>query len=358
MRLAIHKLMMPLRRPFVIAHGSTDEQRALIVELSDGTHSGFGEASESSVYGHTIESMEASLERVRPIVESLQLDSGEAVWNRLKGLLSDDQFALGALDVAAHDLYGRTRNRPCYKLWGLHWGDVPDSSLTFGIDTIEAMIRRWREQPEWKVYKLKLGFPDDIDHVRALRRHTAARLYVDVNCGWTVGETIAKSYELRELGVEFIEQPLPPSAPHCDHKRLFRESALPIVADESCCGEADLDACAAVFHGINVKLCKCGGLSPALRMLQAARSKGLLTMVGCMVESSIGISAAAQLLPLLDFADLDGAMFLRCDPAIGITLTRGKVEQPKRPGCGSCLIPVGQTPIRAEYGRPREGCNA
>ncbi len=337
MRLAIHKLSMPLRRPFVMAHESITEQRALVVELSDGTNRGFGEAPESNLYGHTIESVEASIEGVRADVECARLDSGESIWDKLAHRLSDDPFALSALDIAAHDLYGHIQRRPSYEMWGLRWSGVPESSLTVAIDTPVEMIRSLQEQPGWEVYKVKLGYPDDVQHLRELRKHTTSRFRVDVNCGWTTDEAIAKSHELRELGVEFIEQPLSPDLPRCSHEKLFRESALPIIADESCRREADLDSCAEVFHGVNIKLCKCGGVTPALRMLRGARSRGLLTMVGCMIESSIGISAAAQLLPLLDYADLDGATFLSHDPAVGITLDRGKVQQPIRPGCGGYL---------------------
>jgi len=173
--------------------------------------------------------------------------------------------------------------------------------------------------------------------VSRLRQHTAATFRVDANCAWGAEQTIEFSYEMKDLGVELIEQPMERGLPREQYERVFLESALPIIADESCCEEADVEKCVGAFHGINVKLCKCGGLTPAVRMLKQARSLGLYTMVGCMAETSIGISAAAQLLPLLDFADLDGALLLGTDPAEGVQVDRGKVHLAELPGCGAVL---------------------
>ncbi len=142
---------------------------------------------------------------------------------------------------------------------------------------------------------------------------------------------------LADLGVEFIEQPLPIETPRDDKLRVFRHSALPIIADEDCQVIADVEACCGLYHGVNVKICKCGGLSPALEMLINARSRDLKTMVGCMVESSVGISGAAQLLPLLDYADLDGAVLLRSEPCNGVSVTKGKVTLSQLAGCGAEL---------------------
>jgi L-alanine-DL-glutamate epimerase-like enolase superfamily enzyme len=337
MKLSYHEISMPLRRPFTISRESITSQRTLIVELSDQGESGYGEVTENSFYGRTIESIVESIEKVRTRVETLSLHAGDVVWSAVSQLLCKDPFALAALDIAAHDLYGRLMKRPCFELWGLEWENVQDSSLTIGLASVDEMTSRLLEQPGWSTYKIKIGVPHDVELVRALRRHTDACFRVDANCGWTVKEAIQKSRELRELGVEFIEQPLPPTLPLSDHQCLYSKTALPIVADESCCRESDLDSCAKAFHGINVKLCKCGGLTPALRIIQRAREKGLRTMVGCMIESSIGISAAAQLLPLLDAADLDGAIFLKDDPATGVILDRGVVSRPTLHGCGGRL---------------------
>jgi L-alanine-DL-glutamate epimerase-like enolase superfamily enzyme len=224
-------------------------------------------------------------------------------------------------------------------MWGLDWNSIPQSSYTIAIDSIPKMLDKLAEQSGWPIYKIKLGTDHDLEIVKALRLATSAQLRVDANCAWTVQQAIEMSEALADLGVEFIEQPLPAGAPAADHRRLYLESRLPIIADESCCHEQDVAACHRLFHGINIKLCKCGGLTPAKRMLTQARQLGMKTMVGCMIESSIGISSAAQLLPLLDFADLDGACLLAADPAQGVILDKGTVRLSDRVGHGGRLQP-------------------
>jgi L-alanine-DL-glutamate epimerase-like enolase superfamily enzyme len=192
-------------------------------------------------------------------------------------------------------------------------------------------------EPHWPIYKIKLGTKKDIAIVSELRKHTDAIFRVDANCGWSANETIANSLELKSFNVEFIEQPLPITAAREEKRRVFEKSAIPVLADEDCQVIDDVVACHELYHGINVKLCKCGGLSPALTMLHKARELGMKTMVGCMIESSIGISGAAQLLPLLDFADLDGASLLSHDPAAGVKIVNGKIEKPHLPGTGASL---------------------
>jgi len=172
-----------------------------------------------------------------------------------------------------------------------------------------------------------------VETIQALREHTEAVFRVDANCGWAPDEAATLSAEMARHGVELIEQPLPPEA--CEAQaQLFRESTLPIIADENCVGEADVPLCIDHFHGINIKLCKCGGLTPARRMITTARDHGLKVMVGCMTESSVGISAAAQLTPLLDYADLDGAVLLAKDAADGVQLHQGQFVFPSEPGLG------------------------
>ncbi|QEG33923.1 dipeptide epimerase [Bythopirellula goksoeyrii] len=337
MKLLLHEISVPLLKPFKISRGTVNEQTILIVELQKDGQSGFGEVGENGYYGHSLETMTESILRVTSRVESTCLSSGDAVWEAVNEQLSSDRFALSALDMAAQDLFAKLHGRPCYQEWGLQWTSLPESSFTISIGTPEEMVLQLKEQPGWRIYKIKLGVPDDIEIVRALRLHTDAVLRVDANCAWTVQEAITKSIVLKDLGVEFIEQPLPRESTKEEQELVYRESALPIIADESCCLPRDVERCAGAFHGINVKLCKCGGPTPALAMLKQARSLGLHTMIGCMLETSIGISAAAQLLPLLDYADLDGAILLGNDPAEGVTIDRGVVSLANRPGCGGRL---------------------
>ena len=338
MKLTLHRFTLPLEHEFTIARGSLTHQRTLIVQLTHDGKSGFGEATEDTYYGQTLDSMTESIERVRNRVETYQFGVPDDLWAAIEPDLHGSYFALSALDMAAHDLFGKLQGQPTYRLWGLEWDRVPESSYTIGIDTIDKMVAKLRERPGWSVYKIKLGTPDDVHIVRELRRHTDAVFRVDANCGWTAEEAIEMSRVLQDLNVEFIEQPLPAAADRDDVRRVFDGSVLPIIADESCVAEADVDRCHGQFHGINVKLCKCGGLTPAVRMLRNARSLGMKTMVGCMVETSVAISAAAQLLPLLDYADLDGAVLLKQDPATGVRVEQGHFHLSKQPGCGTELL--------------------
>jgi L-alanine-DL-glutamate epimerase-like enolase superfamily enzyme len=329
--------ILRLRHSFGIARETINEQPTLIVTLDDGRHQGYGEATTNSYYGVTLDSMRASLDKVRPWVESIADLDPTRLWEEAAALLPDDPFALCALDMAAWDLWGKRRGAPLYRLWGLSIANVPPSNFTIGIDTVEVMIAKLREMPGFPVYKIKLGTQYDLEIVRALRRETDVPFRVDANCGWSADETIANARELAQLNVEFIEQPLP-AREWEGMRRVFRDSALPLIADESCICEGDVDRCRGYFHGVNIKLVKCGGLTPARRMIARARQLGLRTMVGCMTESTVGISAIAQLLPLLDYVDMDGAALLAADIATGATLDRGLCRYPDANGTGAQLL--------------------
>ncbi|MHB1037981.1 MAG: dipeptide epimerase [Pirellulales bacterium] len=337
MELFLHCFDLPLRHVFTISRGSTHVQKTLVVELRQGDMRGYGEAVDYPFYGATIENMTAALEQVRPQLEAADLDDPASLWQRLRPMLGENSFAQCALDCAAYDLWGKLRGQPVWKLWGLSLDRLPPSDYTIGIDAIETMVAKLREFPGWPVYKIKLGTPDDLAIVRQLRKHTVAAFRVDANCAWGVEETIRNAAALAELGVEFIEQPLDP-ADRDGAQEVFRRSALPIIADESCQRESDVDRALGCFHGINIKLIKCGGLTPARRMIARARELGLSVMVGCMTESTVGISAIAQLLPLLDYADMDGAVLLARDIATGVTIDRGRACYSDENGCGVRLV--------------------
>ncbi|CAN5564702.1 dipeptide epimerase [soil metagenome] len=337
MQLIFHRVDLRLNHTFTIAHDSRDVQPTLIVELRDGEHSGFGEATATRYYGITIDGMVAVLDAIRERIEAYKLTNPEIFWADMQPLLANNPFALCALDQAAWDLWAKQQGKPLYKLWNLDPAKSPLTDYTIGLDTPERMVEKMQERP-WPLYKIKLGRPDeDIALVRALRQHTDAVFRVDANCGWTAGDAIRKSRELAALGVEFIEQPLPADDWE-GAKRVADQSILPIIADESCIVETDVERCAGYFHGVNIKLTKCGGITPARRMIARARELGLRVMVGCMTESSVGISAIAQLLPLLDYADLDGAMLIANDPATGVTFDYGKVIYADENGTGVRLV--------------------
>ena len=336
MQLHLHPYDLHLKHTFTIAHDSRDVQPTLIVELRDGDFSGFGEATMNNYYGVTIDGMKSALERVREAVESYVWGTPENLWEMAHPALQDSPFALCALDMAAHDLFAKQQGRKLYESWGLSTANNPLTNYTIGIDSVEKMVAKMQEVP-WPLYKIKLGTADDLAIVRELRRHTDAPFRVDANCAWTAERAIAYAPELKALGVEFIEQPLP-AADRAGMARVFAESTLPVIADESCIVESDVDLCAGLFHGVNVKLTKCGGLTPARRMIARAKVLGMKTMVGCMTESSVGISAIAHLLPLLDYVDMDGTLLIDNDPATGVAFDYGRVVYAEENGTGAGLL--------------------
>ena len=336
MKLHLHRFDLPLKYTFTLSRSSIDVQPTLIVELEEAGMRGYGEATQNLHYGVTISSIAEPLKRLRATIEACQWDDPAEFWQQLAPDLSAYPFAQCALDEAAHDLWGKLQGQPVFRLWDLQAEPRPETSFTIGIDTIEVMVEKLLEMPNWPIYKIKLGTPQDLEIIRSLRRHTDAVFRVDANCGWGVRETVENSRALADLDVEFIEQPLPRD--QWDQMLQVKQSAaLPVIADESCISEDDVARCAGCFDGINIKLVKCGGPTPARRMITQARRLGLSTMVGCMVESTVGISSIAQLLPLLDYADLDGPLLLAQDIATGVSIKRGCVRYAELPGCGVVL---------------------
>jgi len=348
MQLTYQKFDLPLRHVFTISRGSVAVQETFVVQLAADGQFGYGEATTNSFYGATIANMSAAIESVRPIVESASISDPLELIAALSEALPKQKhakFALNALDQATHDLWGKLRGAPVYRLWGLSTGDVPLSDYTLGIDTPAKMVEKLEEMPGWPVYKIKLGTADDLAIIRELRRHTDTPFRVDANCGWTAEQTIEYAPVLKKLGVEFIEQPLPPEDVE-GARRAFERSELPLIADENCVTEEDVDRCAGCFHGINIKLVKCGGLAAARRMIARARELGMKVMAGCMTESTVGISALAQILPLLDYVDMDGAVLLAKDIATGVRVERGRCIYPAANGTGVELVGGPLSPIR------------
>ncbi len=338
MQLKSRTISLPLRHVFRISRGATTVQENVLVELRDGDLAGYGEAASSAYYGVTAAGIVADLEAARSEIESWPPGDPAELWPHAFSLMGHNRFALAALDEAAHDLHGKRLGMPTYRLWGLELDRVPSSDYTLGIDTLENTLAILKEFDGWPIYKIKLGTSDDLRIVRELRRHTSAVFRVDANCGWTAEQTIANSHELKSLSVEFIEQPLM-ADDWQGMQRVFAESALPIIADESCLVEDDVPRCQGFFHGANIKLGKCGGMTPARRMIDTARRLGLEVMMGCMTESTVGISAIAQFLPLLDYVDMDGAALLARDIATGVHLERGRAVFPDENGNGVRLEP-------------------
>jgi len=326
--------------PFVISRGGASEWRTVTVRVRDRDGAeGWGEAAPSRFYGETPESVVAALDRFRAALDGLDpwhLEDAEA---RMNAAMRFNGAAKSAVSAALHDLAAKRLGVPLWKLWGLDPSRAPSSSFTIAIAPDDETLRqRVRAASSYPVLKVKLGSADGIardQRIMRLVREEApdAILRVDANAAWTPKTALLMDGHLADLGVEFVEQPLP--AHDIEGMRFVRERALlPIVADESCVVASDIARLVGAVDGINIKLAKCGGLREALRMIATARAHGLLVMCGCMIETSLGISAAAHLAPLLDCADLDGAALLADDPYDGATIAGGVIALPDRPGLG------------------------
>lgn len=336
MQLLLKKYTLALNHTFSISRESHDFQDTLIVSLSLNGKTGYGEATSNPYYGITMESMIREIEAIRHHIETYAFNSPDTFYRFLvQNNLSN--FAICALDLAAHDLYGKLLDKPLYEIWGTTVDHYPITNYTIGLADTATMVSKMKERP-WPIYKIKLGTTNDLDIIRELRKHTRAIFRIDANCAWSAKETITNAPELKNLGVEFLEQPLK-ADDWGGMEKVAHDCVLPVIADESCIVASDVEKCALFFNGINIKLTKCGGLTPALQMIQEAKSFGLKVMVGCMTESTVGISAIAQLAPQLDYVDMDGAMLLKQDIAQGILIhENGVLEYPKLGGSGITLL--------------------
>jgi L-alanine-DL-glutamate epimerase-like enolase superfamily enzyme len=329
----VEVLELRTKHPFVIARGGQSDQRTVWVRLTDAEGvEGWGEAAPSKFYGETPESVLTALEVYRNVLpeDPFNLEDSEQRWElTLRGNAS----TRAALSTALHDLVGKRLGIPVYRLWGLDPCQAPRSTFTIGLDTPERIKVKVREAEQYPILKVKLGTDRDIEILTAIREATDKEVRVDANCGWTVKQTLRMLPILDEFGVTVLEQPL---VPH-DLDGLARISAraeIPVIADESCLTAVDIPPLVGKVDGINIKLAKCGGLREALRMIAIARAHGLMVMVGCMIETSLGITAAAHFTPLVDIVDLDGAALLADDPFTGARIDGGQVTLPNGPGLG------------------------
>ena len=321
-----------LQHPFTISRYTVTVQKTAIVCISDGIHFGYGEATVNPYYHSTQERLKESFIKIQSVVESTFELHPEEFWKSIEPFLKDDYFALCAIDVAYWDFYSKKNNKTLRSYWSNDDTKTPLTSYTIGIDSIEKMQQKIIEKP-WPIYKIKLGTPNDIEIVENLRKKTDAVFRIDANCAWTANQTIENALLLKDLNVEFIEQPL--KAVDVEGMKKVKEySALPIIADESCQREEDVVLCSELLHGINIKLMKCGGLTPALRIIQSAKNNNLLLMAGCMTESTVGISGLVQIASLLDYLDADGALLLSKDIADGVSFNFGKIVYPDALGIG------------------------
>lgn len=332
MKVSYKTYNLPFKHPFTISKGTKTHQPTFVVELEYFGVKGYGEAPAISYYDITVDKMISDLENKRLFLEKFSFSDPERYWHYLHHLFPLNSFLVCALDMAGWDLYGKLKRQPLYKLWDLDIATVPLTDFTIGIDSIENMLKKMKEMP-WPIYKIKVGTDGDMEIVKALRAETDARIRVDANAGWTLEKALLKIPVLKELDIEFVEQPLAKDD-WGGMKILYEDSPLPMFADEACVGEQDVLKCAGHFHGINIKLTKCSGITPAKRMIAKARELGLRVMIGCMNESTIGTAAIAHLAPLVDYVDMDGPLLLAEDTATGIDFDKGIIQYNDGPGLG------------------------
>jgi L-alanine-DL-glutamate epimerase-like enolase superfamily enzyme len=332
MKITAYPFNLKFRHPFTISKGTKTHQPTLVVELEHFGLKGYGEAPAITYYNITVEKMIEDLERKKTFIEKFAFTEPERYWHYLHHLLPNNPFLVCAIDIAAWDLYGKLKNKRLVELWNGDTNKNIMTDYTIGIDSIEKMIAKMKEKP-WPIYKIKVGTADDIAIVKALRNETDAVLRVDANAAWDLETALKLIPQLNKLGVELVEQPLAKDNWE-GMNTLYKESSIPLFADEACVFETDVEKCKDHFHGINIKLTKCSGLTPALRMVQKARELNLKIMVGCMNESTVGSAAIAHLLPFIDHVDMDGPLLLEEDVATGINYDLGKVFLSTQPGLG------------------------
>jgi L-alanine-DL-glutamate epimerase-like enolase superfamily enzyme len=342
MKLTFERMDLNLRHTFRISRGAEDIARNVRVVLSDGALEGYGESAPSGYYGQNQETVAEALTAMAPLISGKDPFQIEEIISSLVKQFPRSLAAVSAVDIALHDLVAKKLGIPLYRFFGLTKENTPLTSFTIGIDTVDKMIEKVKEAAEYPVLKVKVGFENDLEAIAAIRRETNATIRVDANCAWTVEEAIRKIRELSECEIEFVEQPVEPGNPEA--LRRVRESvSVPIISDESSVVPEDVPKLFGCVDGINIKLTKCGGLRQALKMIYTAKSGGLKVMLGCMIESSISITAAAHLSPLADWADLDGNLLIKDDPFCGVTVKEGKLILPDAPGLGitpRCVEPL------------------
>lgn len=323
---------LPFSYPFTISKGTKIHQEALIVELEYFGMKGYGEAPAIAYYGVTAQGMLEALEFKRRAVEQFSLTDPERFWHYLHHLFPNHPFLVCALDMAGWDVWGKLKQMPLHRLWGLNAEAMPVTDYTIGIDQPEVMLEKMQALP-WPVYKIKVGFDGDIELIETLRKHTAQPFRVDANEAWQPNEAEEKIRRLASLNVELVEQPI--SKNNRDAQAaLFKNTALPLIADESCVSEKDIKVCATDFHGVNIKLTKCSGITPARRMIREAKAKNLKVMLGCMNESTIGTAALLHLAPQADWLDADGPLLLNVHSGVPLIPVNGLYEMPVKPGLG------------------------
>lgn len=331
MELSCEPLRLVLRDTFAIARESSDARDNVLVRVRDAEGlEGVGESAPSRYYAQNATDSREALEQLVPKAEPWQL---EDLLNAAAPALEGQSAAMAAFDMALHDLMGKRLGAPIFHLLGLDPMKVPPTSYTIGLASPSEMRRKTEAAEGFRIIKVKLGQSDDRALLEAVRSATDVPIRIDANAAWSAKQTLASIPWLQDLGVELIEQPLP-SNDLDGLRRVTEASPIPIICDESVRTPLDVVRLRGACHGINIKLAKCGGLRAALKMIHIARAQSMSVMLGCFIESSVGMTAAAHLSPLVDYADLDGHLLLQNDPWCGAKLDDGRVVPTDEPGLG------------------------
>lgn len=304
--------------PFTTAHGQKTHQPALLIAITFNGVTGFGEAPAIHYYDVTVEGMiEVLLSKIE-ILQRYSFTEPDRFWHFCHHLYEGHSFLICALDIAYWDLYAKMKRSKMADLFPADFlaiqsaGPLPPTDYTIGIDHIDQMLEVMQQHP-MPVYKIKVGSAEDADKLRTIRQHTDAVIRIDANAAWTLDQAMELLPLLETCHIELIEQPF--AKDHfADTQVLAGKTDIPVIADESCVSEHDVTKCAGIFDGINIKLTKCGGITPAIRMIMEARRLNLKVMMGCMCEAETGTYAMAQFLPWVDYADMDGPLLLKTPP--------------------------------------------
>jgi len=340
MRLSTQRITARLRYPFRIARagsssGDGTEITRILVTLEHAGITGLGEAVPVPYYGHSLESIESAIASASGLLGDDPADI-DGIIDRLLDRFDDQRAAVSGIDSALHDWLGKRRSLPVWKLLGLDPAKTPPTSMTIGIDSLDLLPEKVAQAEAFKVLKIKVGTDADVETLTALRRLAPNKtIRVDANCGWPPADIVARIEKILPFGIEFVEQPT--KAGEYAAVRSAREALqgrIPLIADEDSVRPSDVPKLDGVYDGINVKLSKCGGIREALRMIRDARSRSMRVMLGCMTETSLGVSAAAHIASLVDYADIDGHLLLAEDPFAGLALKDGLVIPGTEPGLG------------------------
>lgn len=330
------KKYLAFEYPFTISKGTKTHQPVFIVELEWRGVKGYGEAPAINYYGISVDQMAEDLTNKIKFVENFSFTEPKRFWHFLHHLFPRNPFLVCALDMAGWDIYAKVRNKPLYTIWNLNPSQSPISDYTIGIDAAEIMISKIKSTPA-PIYKIKVGNQDDLNKLQQIRGITNARLRIDANAAWDFEQAKSILTELEKIDIDCIEQPFAKDA--FEETKAFADlTAIPIFADESCVGLADVEKCTGVFDGINIKLTKSSGITPAIDMIKKARQHNLQIMLGTMNESTIGTAALAHLAPMVDYLDADGPLLLKEDLATGIQYNEFQLLPSDLPGLGIQLI--------------------